>query len=444
MAGQINYGLVNPAVLDYAGQTQKNLNLQKTRMDVERLENERQIMFDFQKQLAAKGVDTDLNFVFDTMIKTGNPDYVAKGLEGKSKLQEQREFARVMGYGMTPPAAAPAAGAPTGMPSAAPAPGMQPVNALAPMAGTQAAPSAPVNALAGAQAAPDEAAVIQNRINGLLRLGTQQALNTAKILQTQLTALEPTPAIREYKFGQKDPAFTDYQLKKARAGASSSVVNLPPQEKAEQTERGKFLVEDYKTVTNAARVAARTLPAIETNLDLLDQGFKTGFSAEVQKGAANILGALGVENANKFATDAQIFQAKANETVLQRQLEQKGPQTESDAKRITQTGAQLTNTAEANKFILDVAKAQLKRDIEQRNFYDSWFTKNKTYDGAENAWYTGDGGKSLFTRPELKKYNVQTGASPQRQGNQQTTGGLSPAEQAELDSLRKQFNPAKK
>jgi hypothetical protein len=277
-----------------------------------------------------------------------------------------------------------------------------------------------------------------------LRLGTQQALNAAKILQTQLTALEPTPAIREYKFGQKDPAFTEYQLKKARAGASSSVVNLPPQEKAEQTERGKFLVEDYKTVTNAARVAARTLPAIETNLDLLDQGFKTGFSAEVQKGAANILGALGVENANKFATDAQIFQAKANETVLQRQLEQKGPQTESDAKRITQTGAQLTNTAEANKFILDVAKAQLKRDIEQRNFYDSWFTKNKTYDGAENAWYTGDGGKSLFTRPELKKYNVQTGASPQRQGNQQTTGGLSPAEQAELDSLRKQFNPAKK
>jgi len=441
MAGEINYGLVNPAVLDYAGQTQKSLNVQKTRMDVERLENERQIMFDFQKQLAAKGIDTDLNFVFDTMIKTGNPDYVAKGLEGKSKLQEQINYAKVMGYDMTPPAAAPAtapvAGAPMGMPSAAPAP----VNALAPMAGAQAVPT---NALAGAQAAPDQTAVLQNRINGLLRLGTPQALNTAKVLQTQLTALEPTPAIREFNYGLKNPEFTNYQLKKAAAGAARSVVNLPPQEKAEQTERGKFLVEDYKTVTNAARVAARTLPAIEVNLDLLDQGFKTGFSAEVQKGAANILGALGVENANKFATDAQVFQAKANETVLQRQLEQKGPQTESDAQRITQTGAQLTNTRDANRFILDVAKAQLKRDIEQRNFYDSWFTKNKTYDGAENAWYTGDGGKSLFSRPELKKYNVQAGASPQRQGSQQTTGGLSPAEQAELDSLRKQFNPAKK
>jgi hypothetical protein len=208
-----------------------------------------------------------------------------------------------------------------------------------------------------------------------------------------------TPAIKEYEFSKKDPAFANYQMNKAAAGATRVV--MPTQEKAEQTERGKFLVEDYKTVSNAARVAARTLPAIETNLDLIDQGFKTGFSAEVKKGAANILGALGVENANKFATDAQVFQAKANETVLQRQLEQKGPQTESDAKRITQTGAQLTNTAEANKFILDVAKAQLKRDVDQRNFYDTWWRQNKTYDGAEDAWYSGDGGKSLFERPEL-------------------------------------------
>jgi hypothetical protein len=253
-----------------------------------------------------------------------------------------------------------------------------------------------------------------------------------------------TPAIKEYEYGKKDPGFTNYQMNKAAAGAARSIVNLPPQEKAEQTERGKFLVDDYKVVSNAARVAARTLPAIETNLDLIDQGFKTGFSAEVKKGAANILGALGVENANKFATDAQVFQAKANETVLQRQLEQKGPQTESDAKRITQTGAQLTNTAEANKFILDVAKAQLKRDVDQRNFYDTWWKQNKTYDGAEDAWYTGDGGKSLFERPELRKYNIQTSASPQRQGSQQTTSGLSPAEQAELDNLRKRFSASGK
>jgi hypothetical protein len=117
-----------------------------------------------------------------------------------------------------------------------------------------------------------------------------------------------------------------------------------------------------------------------------------------------VLGALGVQNAKEFATDAQTFLASANAAVLQRQLEQKGPQTESDAQRITQTGAQLGNTKEANKFVLNVAKAQLQRDLEQRNFYAAWRDKNKTLEGAEDAWYAGPGSKSLFDSPTLKKY----------------------------------------
>jgi hypothetical protein len=295
MAAQINYGLVNPAVLDYAGQTQKNLNLQKTRMDVERLENERQIMFDFQKQLAAKGVDTDLNFVFDTMIKTGNPDYVAKGLEGKSKLQEQMNYAKIMGYDMTPPAAAPAASAPMGMPSAAPAPGTQPVNALAPMAGSQAAPAAPVNALAGAQTAPDQAAVIQNRINGLLRLGTPQALNTAKVLQTQLTALEPTPAIREFNYGLKNPEFTKSQLALKRAGASSTKVILPDQEKEFEKELGSGQAKTILKSREGADDAAAILQTNEIGRQLLNSGAITGAGAEFFVGLNQGLKTAGID-----------------------------------------------------------------------------------------------------------------------------------------------------
>jgi hypothetical protein len=293
MAGQINYGLVNPAVLDYAGQTQKNLNVQKTRMDVERLENERQVMFDFQKQLAAKGIDTDLNFVFDTMIKTGNPDYVAKGLEGKSKLQEQMNYAKIMGYDMTPPAAAPAASAPMGMPSAAPAPGMPPVNALAPMAGVQAAPVAPVNALAGAQAAPDQAAVIQNRINGLLRLGTPQALSTAKVLQTQLTALEPTPAIREFNYGLKNPEFTKSQIALKRAGATQVV--LPAQEKAFEAELGKGQADAILKSRTAAEDAATILATNQVGRDLLNSGAITGAGADFFVGLNQGLKTAGID-----------------------------------------------------------------------------------------------------------------------------------------------------
>ncbi len=188
----------------------------------------------------------------------------------------------------------------------------------------------------------------------------------------------------------------------AAGAARTNITNV--QERSELAARGTMLVDDFKTVKKSAEVAAKTLPALEANLATLDKGFKTGFGTEAQTAAASVLAALGVEKAKDFATNSQTFLANASQAVLQRQLEQKGPQTEADAQRITQTGAQLGNTPEANRFLLDVAREQLKRDVEQRDFYSKWFTTNKTYDGAEDAWFTGEGSKSLFERQALKKY----------------------------------------
>ena len=179
---------------------------------------------------------------------------------------------------------------------------------------------------------------------------------------------------------------------------------LPPLESAERKGKGELNVSLYKVISDAARLATKTLPALETQAKILDSGFKTGFGTETQKAAASLLSALGVPEATKFATDSQTFLAATQQAVLQKQLEQKGPQTESDAKRITDTGAQLGNTVEANRFIVDVAKAQFKRDLNQRGFFDKWWAKNETYEGAEDAWFNGEGGKSLFDAPELTKY----------------------------------------
>jgi len=191
---------------------------------------------------------------------------------------------------------------------------------------------------------------------------------------------------------------------KTREPRASVSVNLPPQERSEQTKRGEMLVKQYENVSSAAGLAVKSLPSLEIQERILDEGFKTGFGAPAQKAAASVLASLGVQDAAKFATNAQTFYSASQAAVLQKQLEQKGPQTEADAQRITATGAQLGNTPEANKFIINVAKAQLKRDIKQRNFWDDWWSKNKTYDGAENAWMTGEGAKSLFEYPELKSY----------------------------------------
>lgn len=210
------------------------------------------------------------------------------------------------------------------------------------------------------------------------------------------------------------PAAVEQQ--KIRIGnATRAVTNvqLPPQEKAEQAARGARLDKQYDDISKQASVAAKTLPSIDANLNILNKGFETGFGTETKAAGAKVLAALGVDSAEKFATNAQVFQAKATEAVLQKQLEQKGPQTESDAQRIDAIGSQLGKTPQANKFLLTTAKEQLRRDMEQRNFYDNWWEKNKTYDGAENAWFSGEGGKSLFDRPALKQYLAPTATAAQ-------------------------------
>ncbi len=237
-------------------------------------------------------------------------------------------------------------------------------------------------------------------------------------LEKQMTPtekLEPKPEIqRLQEYAATLPAGSPLLAQvqavikaKAESPAPKLEVNIPPSQKAEQSERGKFLTKDfYENVSPTARNAQKNLPAITSNLNILDKGFETGFGTETAASAAKVLAALGVQSAEKFASDSQIFLANANQAVLLKQLEQKGPQTKTDAERIEQTGARLGNTKQANKFILTVAREQLQRDIEQRDFYAKWYKTNKTYDGAEDAWFDGEGGKSLFERPALKQYGV--------------------------------------
>jgi hypothetical protein len=225
-----------------------------------------------------------------------------------------------------------------------------------------------------------------------------------------------------------DPRIPQYNalIRKEITPVAGTTVNMVS-ERAEQGARGKMLVDQYTDISKAAGLAARTLPGIEANLSALNKGFDTGFGKETVAAGASVLAALGVKNAEKFATDTQMFQSNAISAVLQKQLEQKGPQTESDAKRIEQIGAQLGKTKNANEFILATAKEQLKRDIDQRNFYDRWYETNKTYNGAENAWFNGEGGKSLFDRPGLKKYNVSAaGAAEQIPGNRPAPAPTAP------------------
>jgi hypothetical protein len=206
------------------------------------------------------------------------------------------------------------------------------------------------------------------------------------------------------------------RLRAASRPPGVSITNVG--EKAESAEFGKLLVGQFDAISKQASVAARTLPSIEANLATLNKGLDTGFGTDAKAAGARVLGALGVKDAEKFATDTQTFQSNAIGAVLQKQLEQKGPQTESDARRIEQIGAELGKTKDANRFILDLAREQLRRDIEQRNFYTEWKKGpgKGSFNGAEDAWFAGEGGKSLFDRPSLKKYAISASAASQIPG----------------------------
>jgi hypothetical protein len=177
---------------------------------------------------------------------------------------------------------------------------------------------------------------------------------------------------------------------------------------AERAEAGKFgesLVADYTAIRDRAESGRRFLTTIDQAQRALNEGLRTGFGAETIRQGARVLAALGEPQAEAKAANAELFLAAGKENVLRRQIEQKGPQTESDAARIEETFISLGTTTAANQFMLDVARAQINRDVEQQRFYSKWRRENNTFDGAEEAWLDSAGGKSLFDRPELKKYD---------------------------------------
>jgi len=447
MAGLIDVGIIKPELANsfaagYRGAEQsRNLLAQQKQdtemgqMKLEQLKNDRTALLQLQDSLRSAGKDPDPVKVFDALIATGNPDYVMKGMDGKRRLTELqradsvlRQFApelfQTEQSSGAAPAAVPAAPAPgsfaadvaqrraTMTPPAAPAP----VNAMAPAAAPTA--GADVNALRRqltllssiddprAKALADvvkgqiQEAAKSYVVGGRLVTGAGKELYAAPDKATDLQRnyeYAKTPAGGNFK-----GSLADFKVL-ATPKTTTTITNV--QEKAEKGEFGKFLVQDvYKPVSQAAALATKSLPAIEANLGALNAGLSTGFGTDAKKAGARVLGALGVKDAEKFAENAEVFQANAINAVLQKQLEQKGPQTESDARRIEQVGAELAKTKGANEFILSLAKEQLKRDVEQRNFYDNYRRRTGSFDGAEDAWFSSEGGKSLFDRPGLKKF----------------------------------------
>jgi hypothetical protein len=171
------------------------LTQRHTQMQMDQLQRDRDALTKLQEQFVANGKSPDLESNADAMIASGIQHYVDFGSKIKQKVLEQKQFANIMGGGA--PAAAPtirtsvtpgAMGSGTFDPNA-PAP-VAPMNALAPAA---AAPAAPVNALAPT-AGLDQGAIneMRRKRDQLLAMGTTQSIAAAGALDRDIALASKT------------------------------------------------------------------------------------------------------------------------------------------------------------------------------------------------------------------------------------------------------------
>lgn len=157
---------------------------------------------------------------------------------------------------------------------------------------------------------------------------------------------------------------------------------------------------------NPVQEAGNAARAMTSQLDTLTNvNFQTGWGAEAKAGAANVLAALGVKDAAKYASDAQKFQQVAMERNMTMLGAQKGPQTEGDSQRAQQTFVMLKNTPQANQYIADLTRANANLAAKKASFYaDALPLARQQGDLTEidRRWSTIAG--SIWNDPAMQKY----------------------------------------
>lgn len=204
-------------------------------------------------------------------------------------------------------------------------------------------------------------------------------------------------------FGQGDDGYLRFPIGRS----PNAVPRMPPGQTAEETARGKRLIDKvYDSAMTDAKAARQMNQKLGIQLNLLDEGMTTGKGIPLASSLAGWLSTLGVDNEKikSLASDSEKFTAMTMGLVADIQIPQSGPQTESDAKRYQQTVGNLESTEEANKFITSYAIAQNNLKQEYADFLMDWQAKKGSLEGAEYNWTKQQGRRSLFEDPVLRKW----------------------------------------
>jgi hypothetical protein len=163
---------------------------------------------------------------------------------------------------------------------------------------------------------------------------------------------------------------------------------------------------DFADVKKSGGTAKSMLNSISAlrNLDL-----ETGFGGVAKEKVGSVLSGFGIasENIAKYTSSAQSFLAVVGDAALTKTALQKGTATNEDAKRIDLTLPKLTNTKEANAFVMDYVEALANAEVKKQEYYQKAFNaaqKDKISNLGEidERWMRG--GYSIWNDPAMQKW----------------------------------------
>lgn len=249
--------------------------------------------------------------------------------------------------------------------------------------------------------------------------GATSAINQAQAFGTGLGGAQTTPAERidlntgqtvattqAQNMGLPAQGMPNENAPLQNATAQPVVTKVSPiAQKAGEELNTNWIKTDLEPAQLAGNAAQKNMDSIRvlrsTNLD-------TGFGTDAKAAAANMLASFGVKDAEKYATNAQIFKTEISKKLMDTMAAQKGAQSEADFKNIKQTEASLANTPQANSFIFDLAEAKAMQD--QRKA--AYFSKaaeipelRNNLPAISNEWRKIEG--SIFDLPSMRKYKAK-------------------------------------
>jgi hypothetical protein len=145
-------------------------------------------------------------------------------------------------------------------------------------------------------------------------------------LTQQLSKLEdiarnaaPTTAMKEFEFGKTNPEFTNYQMSKARAGATQVNMGGQPEFiKQLGKDLGTEFTKEFTATSGSAQSAAENLPKLYDTLNLINTSDAiTGIGSEVLENVERVKAQfLADKNAGKKVSDTEVLDAMLGSDVF--------------------------------------------------------------------------------------------------------------------------------